>query len=149
MTGLTVPVVALSKDGQETSDRVVGGRPCIRIGFAWELKWPNPNDPSIQWTYGEIDTGADAVIMDLDFANPGARLPLRTVEAQLASGTMVMPVYKGTLMVADGSQSFTIETEFAAGKIGPPYRMLLGRLFLARTTFTYNRSLGIESITID
>ena len=44
MIGLSIPVIALSNDGPETSDRV-HGRPCISIGFSWEpLIDPKPDD---------------------------------------------------------------------------------------------------------
>lgn len=149
MIGLTIPVVALSSDGIETSDRVLG-LPCIRVGFSWDaLDDPAPEDPRIRWTFGQVDTGATVTVADHAFVDPETRLPLKIVEAALANGLTAMPIYRGTLVVTSGKRCITIDTEFATGtSVGPPYRMLLGRHFLQFGTFTYNRAHGIEKISI-
>lgn len=148
MIGLTIPVVALSHQGEETPDRV-GGRPCIKIGLSWtSVHDPTPNHPSIKWTFGKIDSGADIVVIDQAFANPGAMRPINTGIASMASGTHLMPIYRGFLYVTNDVRCIEIATEFGVGSAGPAYRMLLGRNLLKLATFTYNRAYGIEKISI-
>ncbi|MCK1568705.1 hypothetical protein IVB08_33100 [Bradyrhizobium sp. 173] len=150
MIGLTIPVVALSDDGEKLCDRVAG-RPCIRIGFSWEqLDGPTADDPRIKWTYGMIDTGADIIAVDAAFANPVAALkvPHKTWEAHTVSGPADMQIYKGFLFVANSSRCIPVAMEFGTAPMNHGYKIVLGRSFLDHTTFTYNRTHGIKKIVI-
>ncbi|MEY9883936.1 hypothetical protein [Bradyrhizobium sp. USDA 329] len=151
MIGLTIPVVALSDQGEETSDRTLG-RPCIKTGLSWtSVLDPIPNHPSINWTFGKIDTGADLVVIDRTFANLKEPMPapVTTLPASTAAGPCLMPICRGILYVTNGFRCIAIEIDVAVGEVGSAYRMLLGRDLLRYTTFTYNRAYGIEKLSID
>ena len=150
MIGLTVPVRKLDDEGNETSDPV-RGRPCIKIGFSWRpLQTPKPDDPSIKWTFGMIDTGADIVAVNAGFANPrvALKIPKKYWEAHTALGSGRIPIYDGHLVVTNGARCIVIETEFAAANVGQGHQVVLGRHFLRFVTYTHNCSYGIEKLTI-
>ncbi|MBB4391799.1 hypothetical protein [Bradyrhizobium sp. ERR14] len=97
-----------------------------------------------------VDTGADFTVLDLSFADPLAamKIPLRLFEARSVVGSSKpLAVYRGTIVVTNGSRCISYETEFVVSDVRSGYYVVLGRDFLKHTTFTYNRARGIEYLT--
>jgi hypothetical protein len=144
MRKFTLGVHWLDHDGQITGDRV-NGAPCIAVRVG-----PPENPPAIApyaSTYALIDTGCDLSLMDPQFFARFEAPVSRRSQFHGNWGTNEASIHRMNLLLVEANQLWQAEFGETIIPRHVPYRVVLGRHFLAECRLVLDGAGQVDELT--